>query len=251
MTTPQPTATEQAPEPARVKARRQKGFGTRELVLCWCLWLIGTWLVLASTLGWARLTGGLGWSPSYRWMVFSAMIGLMCLWPAVRLSQGLADVAGNDAKATRDFPALGPVWRDWLALNAVFHAVLWPMKVLSQWSVEQTLWIAVAMLAWSLLAGLIIAWGRCGQSGSMRTLAMLGCVGIVVAEPALMALTTTLRGDGFVAGPMRLSPVETLWQLSVRPAIYMPDPWAYHALAVALAALLGWAVLAILRPLRR
>jgi hypothetical protein len=224
------------------------------LVLGWCLWLIGTWVVLAMTLGWARQTGGIGWNPSFRWMVFSAMVGLMGVWPAIRLSQSPAFPAPlptDDQEAHFRgrgwrFPALLPVLWDWVALNVVFQAVLWPMKVLSQWSVVQSLWLVGALLAWSLLTGLVIAWGRCYPGAWMRTAAMVACVGIVLAEPVLLAVGSMVRGD--VADvQMRLSPVQTLWALAGRPAMYSPAPWAFHVVAVGAAALLGWAVLGVLR----
>ena len=54
-------------------------YGVRLLMLGWCIWLMGVWIVLYFTVGW---TG-----PAFRVMVFAAVIGLMGVWPAVRLSQ--------------------------------------------------------------------------------------------------------------------------------------------------------------------
>lgn len=62
----------------------------RELVLAWCLWLLGSWVVI-----WAReLADGNVWGlaapNAVRWMVLAGLLGMMLLWPLYRLSQGSA-----------------------------------------------------------------------------------------------------------------------------------------------------------------
>lgn len=207
-------------------------FDSRGLVLGWCLWLIGAWLLLLLSIGWSPL--------AYRWMIFASMIGLMGMWPAARLSQ---DHRGPGARTV--------IFVDWLCMMLVFQAVLWPMQIVAKWSVEQTLVVNTAVGAWALLTGLIIAWGRSFGSGKIRTYAMLGCVGLLIAEPLLLGVAAFAQGHNWSQLPnLRLSPVQTIWELTSAPALYTRRPWADYTVAIGAAALVGWCVLAVSVPRR-
>jgi hypothetical protein len=241
------------------------------LILGWCLWLLGTWGVLWIVGGWTV--------PALRAMVFAGVVGLMGLWPAVRLSQPTASPPREAvARATRRAGARGlekpdrfaglpsdGAWAracggtllDWFWLNLVFQAVLWPLQMAAGWSITQAVWLAVSVAGWSLLTGLILAWGRGTDRGLGRTVAMVVCVGLVVLEPALW----WLGWKAGVAGVpmMRLSPLQALWSFSATDL----DPLQVTALvrtqgvqvvSVVAAALCGWVVLGGLmlwRQLRR
>ncbi|MEM1445805.1 MAG: hypothetical protein AAGF84_07115 [Planctomycetota bacterium] len=205
-------------------------FDSRALVLAWCLWLIGVWSLLLVTIGWSPL--------AYRWMVFAAIIGLMGLWPAARLSQ---DHRGPGARTI--------VFVDWFCMLMVFQAVLWPMRIVARWSLEQTLMVNAAVASWSLLTGLLIAWGRSFGTAGMRTVAMLACVGVLVLEPLALLLNAAMTGMPWAALPnLRVSPLQAVWELTAAPALYLPRPWADYTLGIAAAALVGWCVLAIAVP---
>ncbi len=247
-TTPSSAALDEAPRGARPTAWR---FDTRELVLAWCLWLIGVWALLLLRLGFE--------GPALRWMAMAAVIGLMGLWPAARLSQDQGDAGKlHGAKFSG-----GVVLLDWLCLNLVFQAVLWPMRMASGWSWAQALWLDAAVAAWSLLTGVLIAWGRCFGTAGMRTLAMIGCMALVVLEPLVVGLAAILRGpvtdaEGTVVGSgwddlpnLRLSPVQAVWELTAEPAVFAAWPWSDYIVGVAVAAAVGWVVLAVLMPRRR
>ncbi|MEM7576624.1 MAG: hypothetical protein AAF328_04030 [Planctomycetota bacterium] len=208
----------------------QPVFDSRALLLGWCLWLIGVWGLLLVTIGWSPL--------AYRWMTFAAIIGLMGLWPAARLSQ---DHRGPGARTI--------VFVDWVCMLLVFQAVLWPMRIVATWSLEQTLMVNAAVASWSLLTGLLIAWGRSFGTAPMRTVAMLACVGLLVAEPLLLLLNAVLTGAPWSALPnLRVSPLQAVWELTAAPALYLPRPWTDYTLGIAAAALVGWCVLAITVP---
>ncbi|MEM1098354.1 MAG: hypothetical protein AAGH92_06145 [Planctomycetota bacterium] len=212
------------------KANPQPVFDSRALVLAWCLWLIGVWSLLLVTIGWSPL--------AYRWMTFAAIIGLMGLWPAARLSQ---DHRGPGARTI--------VFVDWVCMLLVFQAVLWPMQFVAKWSLEQTLTINAAVASWSLLTGLLIAWGRSFGTAGMRTVAMLACVGVLVLEPLALLLNAVASGASWSTLPnLRVSPVQAIWELTASPALYLPRPWTDYTVGVAAAALIGWCVLAITVP---
>lgn len=225
--------------PAAAMRQRSVGLGVRVLILGWCLWLMGSWVMLYLTGGWNMA--------AFRVMIFSGLVGLMGVWPAVRLSQATAWRAG-EAGHDRVTPALwaracGSVLLDWFCLNLVFQAVIWPLLLAARWTVAQGLWLDAAVAGWSLLTGLIIAWGRGVDRAAWRSLAMVVCVGIVAVEPVLLGLGA-LASDG-TAGVhrMRISPIQAVWSLSGQGPI---EPWVLQVVSIWLAALTGWVVLGLL-----
>ena len=212
-----------------------------DVVLIWCLWLLGTWGVIGMT-GW---TG-----PAPRWMLLSSMLGIMLLWPMIRLSQSarpasepLAPVRPGPNRRPRAVLAVMLVLQDWLCLNLVIHAVFWPLRLSTRWSIELTLWLVAAAAAWSLLTGLVLAWGRLRDTGGRRALAMAILVAVVFAEPTAHALL------GLVDQPSFVSPLDALWSLAMAaPGV---DPWSdpslrphlLQTISVGVASLVGWLLL--------
>ena len=193
---------------------------TRPLVLGWCLWLLGAWsvaLFIDST------------TPAVRWMVFSVLTGLMMIWPAVRLSQMNFDEAAKHGGAQ--------TLLDWLCLMLVLQAVIWPLRFSAQWSFTQTWWLDSAIMGWSALTALIIAWGRRSARPWTRSVAMGGCVGLLLGEPALMILVS---GHWM----LKISPIQTVWALSLPPKQFVLEPWITHVVAAAAAAMIGWLLFA-------
>lgn len=236
----------------------------RELLLGWCMWLIGTWAVLLTTLG-------MGGRP-FRWMILAAVLGMLGVWPAVRLAERGIDNAEAQRlwrarmqrRRREPAPGIAPgageppvlearwvgvrlaVFLDWLMLIGVFQFVLWPMWFAAEWSVTQALLLNGAVAAWSLLTALLVAWGCSSARPLTRVLAMLLCIGLVLAEPVLV-----LIGRYFDASPtppqdwplLRFSPLQALWSLTSPPWQFGAGPWPAQIGAVAAAAVLGWVVL--------
>ena len=212
-------------------------YGVRLLMLGWCIWLMGSWIVLFFTTGW---TG-----PAFRIMVFSGLIGLMSVWPAVRLSQlDRAEVSGAGEDIGAWSWACRRTLADWLCLNLVWQAVVWPLRMAGGWGLWQAAGVAGAVAAWSLLTGLVIAWGRGADGAGRRAAAMLICVGIVLAEPLVM-WGVTLTGQAATA-TMRLSPLKTIWTLTAPGPLNPGGPWVQQVIAIALAAVAGWLALMVM-----
>ena len=246
------------PQPSLSLAR----LAPRELMLGWCLWLIGTWLLMVWRIGF--------FAPVHRWMVLAAAVGLLGVWPAVRLSErGLDDESARrvwqdrmrrrnghaPADRRRRDARRGGLWvgtrwavfTDWLLLNLVFQAVLWPMGFAARWSLEQVLWIDAAVASWSLLTGVVVAWGCSSSGAGSRWAAMLMALAVIVAEPLLLVFASWWGGGGGQSWPvLRLSPLQTLWALAGEPYAFTLTPWAGQVMTVAVAAVLGWAVLLLL-----
>lgn len=175
-----------------------------------------------------------GGQAASRWMVFSCMIGLMLIWPVFRLSQNVG----------RAIPAESILW-DWLCLNMVLQAVIWPLHVTASWSVEQALWLIVALAGWSLLTGLLLLICSGWTSGSGRAVGAVMCLLLVLGEPVAMAALAGARLSG--AWSMRVSPINTLWALTERPA----RVWPMQILGVAAAAIASWLIVGLARSVAR
>ncbi|BAM02278.1 hypothetical protein [Phycisphaera mikurensis] len=237
---------DESPSPAAPPPRPPRaggGLGTREVVLGWCLWLIGSWVLVLGAAGGIPAAG-----PTHRWMSFMAAIGVTAVWPALRLSQEARDRRGRptDAPLSR-----GAVLLDWVALNLVFQAVLWPMAFVGGWSLPQALLLGGTIAAWSLLAGLIVAWGRAFDRGSARTAAMGGCLAVLLLEPLVLLAAVVARGGGWGGLPdLRLSPLQAVFAYSGPAARFAhADPaFASRVLGVGAAAVLGWVIFLLAGP---
>ena len=196
--------------------------GLRVVIIAWCFWLLGSWGA-----AWLADTG----LPRVRWMLLSGVLGMMVVWPALRLSQ---------AVHPRE-PGRGAfqIFLDWLAMIVVFQAVIWSLHLIAGWSLSRGYWLDSAIVSWTLLSALIVAWGRMSESGWVRTGAMALCLGVVLAEPVLGVLGLYRDAVG-----MRVSPLETLWALTNLPERAPLGVWQERIVVVGLAALLGWSVLA-------
>ncbi|MEM1353518.1 MAG: hypothetical protein AAGH88_01400 [Planctomycetota bacterium] len=207
--------------PSKPRALPMELGGLRIIIIGWCFWLLGSW-------GVAMLldTG----TPRARWMLLSALIGMMLGYPAVRLSQ-----APNP-----DEPGRGAlqVLMDWLCMISIFQAVLWSLHFLAAWPIFRGLWLDAAVVAWSLLAALIVGWARLYHVGGVRLLAMALCIALLLAEPLALWLAGVYPGsDRWL---LRISPLQAVWELSAPPTKAVPNPWAPHILLIGLIAMAGW-----------
>ncbi|MFI4860400.1 MAG: hypothetical protein ACIAXF_06940 [Phycisphaerales bacterium JB063] len=234
---PQPTLAIDHPPPINVEvgsgthglpARPTRGQGALEagglriVIIGWCFWLLGSW---ASS--WLADTG----LPRVRWMLFSGLLGMMLVWPAVRLSQPVhAREPGRGA---------AQAFLDWLAMVLVFQAVIWSLRLIAGWTVARGYWLDAAFVSWTLLTAVVVAWGRTSSAGWVRTSAYAVCLGIVLAEP----LSLVLFG-GPSPESMRVSPLQTVWALTHLPAHASLSPWDQRIVVVGVSAALGWCVLA-------
>lgn len=189
---------------------------SRLLLLVWCVWLLGNWFIHGALEGWV---GG----PSMRWVLISAIIGLMLVWPAIRL--------------TDPTPHRGALLTlaDGLAMLAVFQLIILRLildwsdgwLVRTGWSLPRALLIDAVAVSWSLVTAMWIDLGRrCGPAG--RTIAMalcvLGCFG-----GALLAGRESVTA-------LALSPLQALWELSGNADLIDLDP---RPLAARLGVLVG------------
>lgn len=223
---------------AKLSGRRHRlDTGSRGLMLAWSLWLLGSWVIslrLDSTL------------PAVRWMIFASLFGLMLLWPAFRLSQDCLIEPDNSAYATGKSRTILPkhIFLDWLRLNLIFQSVVWPLQVTARWWVAQTALLDAAVASWTLMVSVIVAWGCAARGGMQRTVAMLLCLLLLLGEPIVVLILNMSRSNiERSAWIMRISPLQTIWELSGSPWGWSAGPWVERVVVVAVAALVGWILL--------
>lgn len=205
-------------------------FPPRGLVMAWCLWLLGSWMLVIRHDASAAAS---------RWIVFAALVGMMLLWPVWRLSQ--AGFVESRVSAKRVGAPAVWILMDWISMGLVFQMVLWPIRLNTRWSLEQIAWLDGALGAWSLLTGLIVVWGCASEAWGRRTMAMGMCVLLMLGEPLAMALlNAAMAGDSAIVWTMYASPIATIWGLTGPSEQWTPAPWSGRVIVAAIAAVMGW-----------
>lgn len=225
-----------APPPRAGKARKDEAAASRRVVLGWCLWLLGSWAVLLPMEGavWA-----------VRGMILAALVGLMVLWPLVRLSEAViitpADAAAfPDRKPWPTWLVSVGVFVEWLSLIAVLQAVIWPLRITGDWSLAQALWLDAAVISWSLITAALIALGLQMNASSSRSVVMALCLLLFLGE-WIVAAWLPVAGLG-------VSPLATVWSLTAPAAAVRHADVATPILAAAAAAVLAWVIVVVPKP---
>ena len=116
----------------------------RSLVFLASGWLFGSW-VLAVGLRPPIQPSSLVFEPSARLFLASIVLGILVAWPLLRLS-------GPRQPRSRIATGL-----DLISLVVLIQIVLWPLRLMTSWSVEQTALIDALLVGWVILGGAFIA----------------------------------------------------------------------------------------------
>ncbi|MEO0587804.1 MAG: hypothetical protein AAF078_09205 [Planctomycetota bacterium] len=121
-----------------------------------CVWLLGTW-------------GGVHWidspQPASRWMGAGMAVGLWLVWPIWRLSMDWGGAAGRGLAGT----VASRVIAEWACIGLVFQVVVWPLRVVAEWSVPEALVLSGWVLGWGLWGAAAVAWGSLGSARGWAT----------------------------------------------------------------------------------
>lgn len=205
-------------------------------MLFWCAWLLGSWVIClldASPRLAARTT-----------MPFAVLIGIMAVWPLLRLTTVL-QMGAPPTDAQPQPPQATHVLREWLYLNLLLQTVLWPLKMNADWTFAQTVWLSAVFAGWTLITGLLIAVGLHYGSGHGRLLAMLGCLVLLILEPVWFAISSLTASD-LEHHRWRLSPIQLVWRLSQPFAERLPVEQSAQIIAVVIAGIAGWLIYGLL-----
>ncbi len=225
----------------------------RGVLLLWCLWLLGSWLISLSQVSSAV---------AVRLMVVVSALGLMLIWPLFRLSESppRKDDFAKDSKLSRYIVLEPPKWAtrdavltpgllifsDWLSLILVFQAVVWPLRLTAGWGVLQTAWLDLTVVVWTFLIAAIVAIVCRTPRTDVRTFGMILCVLLVFGEPAYMLLLNMYR-DYPSFWQMQLTPIAPMWAMSTQPLDWDPGPWKVNILLTGLAGCVAWVLVICLR----
>jgi hypothetical protein len=171
----------------------------RGLIFVASLWLIASWII-ALGLRTPVQPSSASYTPGVRLMLLCVTIGLVIGWPLLRLSQ------------TRPWHPCGQTWLDLMVLAGLVQVVIWPLRLVTNWTPWRTAAIDATMIGWLLLAGAIVAAAVTTDRHGPRLLAMCACVAMCLAGPALalLGLMTGVHATELVG----LSPLMTVRTLS-------------------------------------
>lgn len=183
----------------------------RGLIFLAFMWLVGAWAVSMGVTT-PVIPSAAAYEPGVRMMLVVAMLGLMIAWPLYRLS------------GPRTGYPLQLVVLDFLVLMALTQIVLWPVRVLTTWTVSRVALLDATIAAWSLVAGGAILLGLVSSRHGVRTISMLLCVLACLGGPLLAWLVTPEQSRGSTLAS--LSPLTLVWTLaSERGNVPTSEQW--------------------------
>ncbi len=210
----------------------------RGLILIASLWLVTSW-VLAIGIRTPVEASSASYTPGVRLMLISAAIGLVIGWPLLRLSQG--QVASPIKQTILDL----------IVLLALVQVVLWPLRLVTPWSPARTAALDATLVAWTVLAGALVASTTGTRRAGPRNIAMMACVCMALAGPVLAIIALSFQPIGSVTHRLlKVGPLLEVYELSGggRTA---PDAGQWRwIMIIALAAGVAWTAQALTTALR-
>ena len=207
----------------------------RALIFLASIWLIGSWLLAIGLLPPVQPSSS-SYAHGLRMMLLCLTTGVMIGWPLLRLSQ--------DATAA----PMRQTLLDLLVLASMIQVIVWPLRLVTTWSVLRTAAIDATLVGWSTLAGAAVASAIGTRRRGPRNLAMVGCLAMCLLGPAL-AYVGALSGRDAPALLM-MSPVLSIRALADGGGPLTGGPWAWTAVLYAATAA-AWGALIAYTAVRR
>ncbi len=147
----------------------------RMLIFVASIWLIGSWIL---TIGFVPPVqpSSSSYEPGVRLMLTCLATGVMIGWPLLRLSQSSPPAP------------IRQTLLDLLVLVSMIQVVLWPLRLVTRWSLARTAAIDATLVGWMLIASAIVAAAILTPRGAVRSLAMAVCLALGLLGPALAGL---------------------------------------------------------------
>jgi len=194
----------------------------RGFVAIWTMYLLGSSIVTFLWLGPPWRVGANGYSTYARTLLVCLMVGIVVIWPLIRLSQFPARCGGKRV-ALLDGAIV------WLTAQAL----VWPQSIVAGWPWPVMVALSLVSLAWCMLTGAAIAWalgenwGENESGGGLHSGldAVRGPLRLGRRSLVMIALAiVTVLGPGLVlfGGKGGYSPhaAEWLWMTSPAGAIW-------------------------------
>ncbi|MCP3981514.1 MAG: hypothetical protein GY716_19625, partial [bacterium] len=152
----------------------------RALIFLASIWLIGSWMI------------AMGFTPpvqpsssSYEYGLLTMLLclasGLMIGWPLLRLSQ------------TRSAAPIRQTVLDLVVILSMVQVIIWPLRLVTTWSLSRTAAIDATLAGWTLLAGAVVTAAITTDRRGPRNLAMIACMAMCLLGPAL-GVAGVMRG---------------------------------------------------------
>jgi hypothetical protein len=202
----------------------------RGLIFLASIWLIASW-VLAIGIRAPVQASSASYTPGVRLMLLCVATGLIIGWPMLRLSQ-----------STPPYPACQTLL-DLVVLLGLSQVVIWPLRLVTNWSPARTAAIDATLIAWTCLSGAIVAAAISTDRRGPRILAMLACVclGLLGPAAAWVGVITGVNALELIS----LSPFMAVRTLTEGGSIQPTSAqWMWIAL-LGVAAVASWGVLAL------
>lgn len=204
----------------------------RLFALLWTVYLMAAVIWTFIHLGPVGVFSAEAYRPAARRLVIAIAVGVVLLWPLVRLSQ----------RAPSRRPG-GAVAADLVVLLFPALALVWPQVVLAGWSLEVVLAATAVLVAAAIATGGVIYFGFVVNQPAARMAAMVGLLLWVLAVPAWAMGTAASQGLGPEHG-VTLEPARG-WMFSPLTAIaevLRDRSWTGTAVAVSAAhwRTIGW-----------
>jgi hypothetical protein len=135
----------------------------RGLVLLASVWIFASW-ELSIGLRPPVIASVASYLPGVRLMIACLAAGLCAGWPLLRLS------------GPRERWPMLRVLIDLVALAALVHVVLWPLRLATSWPPSRLALMDLLIFSWTALAGAIVAVAIASSDARARTAAMGACL---------------------------------------------------------------------------
>lgn len=194
-------------------------------------WLLFSWIIAVGIRPPIQPSSSV-YTPAAQVLLTSIVLGGLVAWPLLRLSG-----------AMRERPAIQALL-DVVSLCVLLQIILWPLRLVTAWTIARLLLIDGSMCAWLMTTAAILA-TSISQNGRIRTLAMALLITWLIA-PLLIAISWPQSGMGFAA-----SPLGAIWLLSSDGGA-LTDSTSWRLLWVNWGISgLAWALVAVLAAYRR
>lgn len=208
----------------------------RALVLIWAMYLMGGALLTIFAVRTLGSPASGRYEYGCRAMAIMVAFGLSVLWPMARLSQV------SPSRPVRSMAV------DLVALLAPVQAVVWPMPLLTSWSVPIAGGLNLMIASWGLLAGVVVAHGSASRSMATRALLMVVAVALVGAAPGLALFVGSAGGPAMPGWWEMLSPITAVLALTEAPANRTAQMSVWDWVGAGAPLIVAAALLGTLRP---
>jgi hypothetical protein len=145
----------------------------RGLIILCCLWICGAWILAVGPR--EQLNSGTDdHAEGLRLFTVTLMLGITIAWPMARLLLERFDAP------------IRQTGLDCIVLICSVEVTLWPLRLLSEWSVDRTLTITNILVGWILLIGAFVCLGTGSPSLRLRITMLAGLILLTTCAPLLI-----------------------------------------------------------------